>query len=64
MFTQMSGKDGIKKFGDEEVTDMVREYIQIDKGTMEGKPVVTTIDPYTLSFEKKRKVIEAVNIIK
>ena len=31
---------------------------------MRGKPVITTIDPDTLSFEDKRKELEIVNIIK
>ena len=31
---------------------------------MPGKPVVTPINPYTLSFDDKRKVSEAVNMIK
>ena len=31
---------------------------------MEGKPVVTIIDPDTLSYEHNRKALEAVNPIK
>ena len=48
MFTQMSEKAGIKKSGEKPVTDMVKKYRQIDKGPMEGKPVVTPIDSYKL----------------
>ena len=43
---------------------MVKEFRQIDKGPMEGKPVVTVIDLGILSLEEKRKAPEAVNIIK
>ena len=32
---------------------MVKEYIWIDKVPMEGKPVIDSIDPDTLSLNKK-----------
>ena len=34
MFAQMSSKAGIKKFGEKAVEDMVKYYIQIEKGGM------------------------------
>ena len=43
---------------------MVKYYRHIDKGTMEGTPVVTPIDPGTLSYKDKRKALEAFNVIK
>ena len=43
---------------------MVKEYRQIDKEPMEGKPDVATIDPGTLLYKDNRKAIKAVNIIK
>ena len=43
---------------------MVKEYRQIDKWTIEGKPVVTPIDPEMLYYEDKRKVLEVVNLIR
>ena len=48
MFTHMPANAGIKKVWEKSVTAMVKEYRQIDKGAMEGKPVVTPIDPYKL----------------
>ena len=48
MFTQLSTKASIKKFGDKAVVDMVKGYRQIYKGAMEGKPVFAPIDPDTL----------------
>ena len=36
---------------------MVKEYRKIDKGAMEGKPVVTPIDPYKLFYKDKKKAI-------
>ena len=56
MFTQMSEKSGIKKKG-KSVAEMVKEFRQIEKGSMSGKPVVTPIDPDTLSFEEKIKAL-------
>ena len=64
MFTQMSTKVGIKKFGETLMADVVKEYRKIVKGTTEGKPVVTPIVPNALSFEDKMKTLEAVNLIK
>ena len=48
MFTQMSSKAIIKKFGQKAVVAMVKEYRHINKGPMEGKLVVNPIDPNTL----------------
>ena len=64
MFTKMSAKSGIKKFGEKTVADMIKQYRQINKGPMEGKPVVTYIDHETLSYKDKRKAIKSVNLIK
>ena len=64
MFTQMSAKSGINKFVEKAVVAMVKECIYIDKGPMEGNPVVTPIDPGILSYEYKRKALEVVNLIK
>ena len=49
IFTQISAYAGIKKFGKKEVAATVQEYRQIYKDTMEGKTVVTPIDPDMLS---------------
>ena len=64
MFTQMSEKLGIKKNAEKAVAAMRRESRKIDKGPMSGKPVVTPINPYTVSFVDKRNALEAVNMIK
>ena len=45
VFTQISEKVDIKKFLEKKVAVMVKEYKQIEKGPMEGKPFVTPIDP-------------------
>ena len=64
MFKKMSAKSGTKKLGEKAVAAMVKECIQIDKGSMEGKPVITSIDPGSLSYDANSKVLEAVNLIK
>ena len=46
------------------MTSVMKEFRKIDKGSMSGKPVVTPINPDTLSFDDKSKVLEAVNVIK
>ena len=61
---QMSAKAGIKKFGDRAVAAMLSEYKQLNTGAMPGKPVFGCIDPTTLTYEEKRRALEAVNLIK
>ena len=51
----MSAKAGINKFEEKAVEAMEKEFRQIDKGPMEGKPLITPIDPDTLSFEEKNQ---------
>ena len=64
IITQISENAGINKCVEKVVEAMVKEYRQIDKGPMEGNPFVTPIDPETLSYEDKRKALEAVNLVK
>ena len=60
----MFAKSDIKKFGENVVADMLKQYRQIYKGSMEGNPVVISIDPYILSFKEKIKAQEEVNLMK
>ena len=64
MFNRMYANAGMNKFGEKVVVAMVKEYTHIYKGAMEGKSVVTPIDPYTLSHKEKSVVLEMVNLIK
>ena len=41
---------------------IVKWYNQIYKGTIEGKIVVTSIDPDTLSYKYNRIALESVNL--
>ena len=43
---------------------MLNEYIQLNIGTVPGKPVFGCIDPSTISNEEKRRALEAVNLLK
>ena len=43
---------------------MITLFSQIDKGIIQRKPVVTLINPYTISFDDNRKALKSVNLIK
>ena len=43
---------------------MMKEFNQLDKGVIPGKPVVEPVDPNTLTTKCKNKALEAVNSIK
>ena len=64
MFTQMNAKKGIKQFGERAVAAMFKEYEQLDKGPMPGKPVFEPINYNDLTQEERKQALEAVNLIK
>ena len=64
MFTQMSVKRGIKLFKERAVAAMIKELTQLDKGAIDRKPVVISIDPKLLTPEKRKLVLKAVHLIK
>lgn len=64
MFTQMSAKKGIKMFGERAIAALLKEYNQMDKAPMPGKPVFGAVDYHTLSVQEKKEALEAVNLIK
>ena len=64
MFTQMSAKRGIKMYKERAIAAMMNELSQLDKGVVDGQPVVIPIDPSLLSQEKRRNAMEAVHLIK
>ena len=51
-------------FGEKSVAVMIREFSKIEKGPIPGIPVVTPINPDTLSFDNKRYSLEVVNLVK
>ena len=64
MFTQISEKEGIKKFGEKAAADVVKEYRKIYKGLMEGNPVQKPIGPDKLFYKDKRMAPEMFKLIK
>ena len=64
MFTQMSAKKGIKLFGETAVAAMFKEFHQMDRGPMPGKPVFGPQDSTLMTPLQKKKTLEAVNLIK
>jgi hypothetical protein len=63
-YSQMSAKAGIKRFGEQAVAAMWKEYKQLNEGVVPGKPVFGSVDPKSLSFEERSRALEAVNLIK
>ena len=64
MFTQMQVTKGFKLFSERAVAAMYKEFKQLNKGAMPGKPIVSPVDYHTLSDEDKRQALETVNLIK
>ena len=63
-YSQMSAKLGIRKFGEEAIAAMVKEYIQLDIGAFPGKPVIEPITYEDLTKEERREALESINLIK
>ena len=53
MFTHISAKASINKFGEKAVAAMIREFREKGKCPMPRKPVVNQINLDTLSFDEK-----------
>ena len=51
-FSQMPAHVGIKKFGEEAISVMLTEYIQLDQGAVEGKPVIEPVYPKNVTAEQ------------
>ena len=43
---------------------MIKDLTQLDRGAVDGKPVVIPIDPKLLTPENKKKALDAVDLIK
>ena len=61
---QMNAAQGIKKFGQEAIAAIWKEYKQLNEGAVPGKPVFGEVDPHTLTDMEKYSALEAVNLIK
>ena len=60
----MSAYKGIKKHGQAAIAALFKELKQLDRGVLEGNPVVVPTDPNVLTPEGKKRALEAVNLIK
>ena len=56
---------GLKKYGEHGLAAIIKEFTQLDQGAIpeHNKPVVIPIDPSTLSYDDKKKALDAVNLI-
>ena len=64
LLTQMSAYKGIKKHGQVAIAALFKELKQLDRGVLEGNPVVVPQNPDVLTPEEKKRALEAVNLIK
>ena len=65
MFTQVSAKEGIRRWGDVAIAVIIKELKQLHEGAMPGKPVIEATNPDNLTAEDKNKrTLEAVTVIK
>ena len=60
----MPASKGIKLFGKRALAAMIKELKQLNNGSMEGKPVVVSINAEVFSEDDKQKALDAVNLIK
>ena len=63
-YDQMSARLGIKKFGEEAVVALIKEYMQLDKGAFPGKPVIEPVAYEDLTEDERREALESINLIK
>ena len=63
-YSQMTAKAGFKKFGQEAVAAMIKEFTQLNEGAVPGKPVVIPTDVKSLTALERKKALRAVNLIK
>ena len=63
-YGHMSAKAGFKKFDQAAVAVMIKEFTQLNEGSVPGKPVIMPVDTHTLTLQEKVKALPAVNLIK
>ena len=63
IMTQMSCKQGFKKYGKRAMASMFNELRQLHVGAMEGKPVVEPVAWEDTTEEQRREALEAVELI-
>ena len=63
-YAQIPAHEGIKKYVEQAVAAMIKEFQQLDNGAIPRKRVVSPINASTLTYEDKKKALDAVNLIK
>ena len=63
-YDQIPAKAGFRKYGQEAVAAMIKEFKQLNSGAAPGKPVVVPVDATSLTPIEKKKALPAVNLIK
>ena len=54
IFTQMSANTSFKRYVEPTISEMVKEFPQLNQGVVRGKPVVVTTDARTLNDRRKK----------
>ena len=61
---KMTTKAGHRKFGQEVVATIAKEFTQLNGGAVSSNPVVIPTDATTITSLEKKKALRAVNFIK
>ena len=65
LFTQVSAKEAIRRWGDEAIVAIIKELKQLQDGAMPGRPVIEPVKYEELSEDdKKNNTLEAVTVVK
>ena len=64
MFTHMHVKRVIKLFGERSISEMIKEFRQLDEGAMPVNPVVIPINPDELTDAEIIQALEALILLK
>ena len=64
MFTHMHVKRVIKLFGERSISEMIKEFRQLDEGAMPVNPVVIPINPDELTDADIIQALEALILLK
>ena len=63
VFTQISEKKGIEKYGERAIAALVKEFKQLNDSAIKGKPVVAHIHPSQILSSEKKKSLNIVTSI-
>ena len=65
LLTQVSAKEGIRRWGGEAIAAIMKELKQLQDGAMPGRPVIEAVNFSDLTEEDKRtQTLEAVTVVK